>query len=82
MQRWSHPRSQVRRALGEADSAGLKVVPTKAHGHSWGYIDCPNCEGRFWVWSTPRNADDHASDIRRFIHKHRHPDGRKQAAPG
>lgn len=72
MTRWSHSKKQIRAALDEADAAGLKVAPTAAHGHSWGYIDCTDCAGRFWVWSTPQNPDNHASDIRRFIQKHRH----------
>jgi hypothetical protein len=72
MARWTHSKKQTRSALAEADAAGLKVVPTTAHGHSWGYIDCTNCAGRFWVWSTPRDADNHANQIRHFIQRHRH----------
>lgn len=51
---------------------GLKVVSTTAHGHSWGYIDCPVCAGRLYVHSTPRDQDNHARNIRRFIRKHEH----------
>lgn len=52
--------------------AGLKVVATTAHGHSWGYIDCPVCAGRLYVHSTPRDQDNHPRKIRRFIKKHEH----------
>ncbi|MBO0809630.1 MAG: hypothetical protein J2P32_15150, partial [Actinobacteria bacterium] len=75
--RWSHPRPEIRRALDEADAAGLKIEPTAAHGHSWGYIDC-SCERcdrevrRFYVHSTPRDQDNHARKIRKFVARHRH----------
>ena len=54
-----HPKKQIRAALDQADTARFKVSPTTAHGHSWGYIDCLNCAGRFYVWSTA-SADVHA----------------------
>jgi hypothetical protein len=63
--RWSHSQKQIRGGLDDAAAAGFKVDPTTAHGHSWGYIDCPNCAGRFYVWSTPASADRHARQIRR-----------------
>ena len=72
----AHGEKEVRSALGEADTVGLKVVPTKAHGHSWGYIDCPKCPGRLYVWSSPRSPGNHARDIRRFIELHQHPEGK------
>jgi hypothetical protein len=72
MPTWSHSKPEVRRALSEAHAAGLKVVPTTAHGHSWGYIDCTECSGRLYVNSTPANQDNHATKIRRFIQKHEH----------
>ena len=41
------------------------------HGH-WGVIWCPGEEGDrcprpFWVWSTPRNVQNHAKQIRRYV---------------
>lgn len=67
----------MRDALDEAQAAGLKVEPTTAHGHSWGYIDCadadcPDPKRRYYVNSTPRNQDNEADRIRRFIRKHEH----------
>jgi len=70
MPRWSHSKSEVRGALDEADSAGFAVVATMARGHSWGYIDCPKCDRRLYVHSTPKSAGNHAKQIRRFL---RHP---------
>jgi hypothetical protein len=76
MSKWSHSKKEVCHALDEAVAAGLSVTPTTAHGHSWGYIDCPQkgCGGRFYVWSTPASADRFAGKIRRFIRRHDHDD--------
>jgi len=78
MPRWSHSQAKVRSALDDAAAAGLRVMDTPgSHGHSWGYIDCvyadcTNQVRRYYVDSTPRNQDDEASKIRRFIRKHEH----------
>jgi hypothetical protein len=74
MPTWSHSKKEVRKALDDAVAAGFEVKPTDAHGHSWGYIDCPHpeCPQRQWVWSTPADQDDHARQIRRFVERHRH----------
>lgn len=77
MTRWSHSKPEIRGALDEADAAGLKVEPTETRGHSWGYIDCvhPDCtepQRRLYVSSTPRDQDNEASKIRRFIRRHQH----------
>lgn len=69
-----HPKKEIRAALDDADDAGLNVVATTA-GHRWGYVACPTCGQRLSIWSTPRNAEDHAKDIRRFTAKHLHDEG-------
>jgi hypothetical protein len=43
-----------------------------ARGHGWGYLRCPADGQRLSVWSTPKNADNHAKQIRRFITRHSH----------
>lgn len=70
----SHSKKQVRDALTDAAAAGFEVVPSDAHGHSWGYLDCPHpdCTQRFYVWSTPADADEHAKQIRRFVRRNEH----------
>jgi hypothetical protein len=78
MTRWSHRQAEVRRALDEAASAGLRIKDTPgAHGHSWGYIDCTNADcavqpRRYYVDSTPRSQGNEANKIRRFIRRHEH----------
>lgn len=68
---WSHSKKQVRKALDEAHKAGFDVKETTA-GHRWGYVRCTECGQTFSVWSTPRSADNHAKQIRRFIANHSH----------
>ena len=64
-----HPKKEIEGVLREAESAGWKVVPTQP-GHRWGVMQCgargrPEC--RMSIWSTPRNAGNHARRLRRFI---------------
>jgi hypothetical protein len=86
MTRWTHSQPEVRRALDDAATAGLKVQDTPgSHGHSWGYIDCTDSDctkpmRRKYVNSTPQDQHDEASKIRRFIRKHDHKEGRKKQA--
>lgn len=70
----SHSKKEVRRALAEAAEAGFEVKATNTRGHSWGYVDCPDaeCTMRLYVWSTPKNPNNHAMQIRRFVERHRH----------
>ena len=74
MPEWSHSKKEVRHALNDAVAAGFLVKESGGHGHSWGYINCQyaECMGRMSVWSTPRDQDDHAEQIRRFIRRPKH----------
>jgi hypothetical protein len=77
-----HPTKEVEAAVSEAELLGWRFV--KGKGHGWGRLLCPknDREGcQISVWSTPRNAEDHAKDIRRSIgrcaHAHREDDDEK-----
>lgn len=70
---WSHSKKQVRDALDEARAADFIICATTA-GHRWGYVECGKCGQHFSVWSTPKHADNHAKQIRRFVKKHGHED--------
>jgi hypothetical protein len=70
---WSHSKKQVRDALDGAHEAGFTVRETSA-GHRWGYVECGKCGQRLSVWSTPKNADNHARQTRRFLQRHGHED--------
>ena len=73
MSRWKHPKKEVDDALRHAEANGWRVVPGGAH--AWGRIYCPyndaECRcGEFCitsVWSTPKNAGNHAKALRRVV---------------
>ncbi len=63
MARRPHSKKQIQTALRYAEQNGWTVTPTKP-GHRWGKAEC----GRgcvISIWSTPRNPDSHATQIRR-----------------
>ncbi len=73
MQRTPHPNKEIETALKYAESLGWRV---EAGGsHAWGRIYCPyndkECRcGEFCIasiWSTPKNAGNHARQIRRVV---------------
>jgi len=60
-----HSKKDVEKALREAEETGCIVEQTSA-GHKWGRVITP--DGRAMsIWSTPRNPENHAKQIRRFI---------------
>lgn len=68
MNRKAHPKKEVEKALREAEKAGLVVSDASGQGHSMHVIsgDQPY---PFRVWSTPKNPDNHAKQIRRHIRR-------------
>ena len=73
MPRKKHPKQEVEEALRYAEEIVWRV---KVGGsHAWGKIYCPyndkECRcGMFCImsiWSTPKNAGDHAKQIRRVV---------------
>lgn len=67
--RTRHPKKDVEQALRFAEDHGWTVVPTTS-GHSWGHMRCPH-EGQdacqVAIWSTPKNAGNHAKRIRQRV---------------
>ncbi|HEY3984422.1 hypothetical protein [Cedecea sp.] len=73
MARQRHPQKEIEAALSYAEFQGWRVKEGGAH--CWGKLYCPwndkacRC-GEFCiscVWSTPRNAQNHARQIRRLV---------------
>jgi hypothetical protein len=70
-----HPDKTIEEAIRHAEGHGWSWI--KASGHAWGILRCPwNDEacrcGEFCqvsIWSTPRNAEAHARQIRRAVDK-------------
>lgn len=80
-ERRRHPRKEVEATLDEAEQAGWRVLPT-ASGHRWGVLRRPEAtrEGcQASIWSTPRNAENHAKQLRRVIDRCPHREHRTGA---
>jgi len=71
--RKKHPNKEIEAAIFYAESKGWRVVERK--GHAWGSLRCPHnrddCRcGQFCqmsIWSTPKNAETHARQLRQKI---------------
>ena len=61
-------------ALQILEEHGFTVTP-KSSGHAWGRVDCPTGECKASpVSSTPKNADNLAKQLRRFMQRCPHRD--------
>ncbi|WP_455427441.1 hypothetical protein [Dryocola sp. LX212] len=75
MARRIHPQKDIEAALTYAESQGWRILP--GGSHCWGKMFFPwndkTCRcGEFCIsciWSTPRNAGNHARLIRRVVDK-------------
>ena len=73
MARSRHKNKVIEEALVHAEACGWRIRPVS--GHAWGRMYCPfndrDCRcGEFCIasiWSTPRNAENHARQIRRIV---------------
>lgn len=62
---------EIRKAIAEAEKAGLNVQPlTGRSAHTWGWIICDPCGDHVQVFSTGRAPETGAKKIRAFIRKH------------
>lgn len=76
MARHRHPDKHIEKAVQYAESLGWRVE--LSNGHAWGHLLCPHAtrEGCIvGVWSTPRNPENHARQIRREVDQCPHSDG-------
>lgn len=68
-----HPNKVVRDALQYASDNGWRIV--QGGSHAWGQMYCPYNDkacrcGEFCrasIWSTPKNPENHAKQIRRIV---------------
>jgi hypothetical protein len=70
MARRKHSKKEVEEAICYAESMGWTVELRS--GHCWARIFCPHHveeKHRMSVYSTPRDAQDHAKDIKRIVDK-------------
>lgn len=68
MHRPCHPNKEIEAAVAEAEAEGWRWV--KLTGHGWGKLLCAHADRDgcvIFVWSTPKNRERHAKDIRRIV---------------
>ena len=68
MSRPRHPNKEIERVVRYAETLGWRVE--KSRNHAWGHLLCPQStrEGCIVsVWSTPRNPESHARNVRSDI---------------
>jgi hypothetical protein len=68
MTRARHPKKEVEETLQEFEATGdWTVTVVHSKGHRWGVATCrfEHRECQIGIWSTPRNAGNHARQIRR-----------------
>ncbi|PSC02703.1 hypothetical protein SLNSH_22760 [Alsobacter soli] len=70
MARPRHPSKEIEAAVQHAESKGW--ILHLSSGHAWGHLFCPlsTREGCIVpVWSTPKNAQNHAKGIIRAVNR-------------
>ena len=71
MPRGRHPKKEIEAALRDAEARGWAVA-IAATAHRWGVMTCPEesrAGCRSSIWSTPRNAGNHARQIRQALNR-------------
>lgn len=65
-----HPNKEIEQAICYAESEGWRYQASGKSAHAWGKLLCPlaSREGHSMsVWSTPRNTENHAKQIKRNV---------------
>jgi hypothetical protein len=83
MARSRHPDKHIELAVQYAEHLGWRVQ--LSHGHAWGHILCPEASRdgcSYAVWSTPKNPEGHARQLRRNIDCCAHVESTDEAISG
>ena len=70
--RSKHPNKEIEAAVRDAEAKGWRFQKAGHSAHAWGRLLCPahQREGcSMSIWSTPRNAFNHAKQIRQKVKK-------------
>lgn len=73
-----HPNKEIEAAVVYAEARGWSWF--KVNGHAWGKLYCGHHdrEGcKIFIWSTPRNAQNHAKQIMREVDRCPHKEEEK-----
>lgn len=81
-----HPDKSIRAAVRYALGKGWRFVAAGRSAHIWGKLYCPESSRRgckFFVQSTPQNAEDHAKAIVKMVDGCAHNDtGSEESSDG
>ena len=72
MKRHKHPNKTIEEAIGFAEKKGWRCYKAGNSSHAWGRLLCPfqSREGcSMSIWSTPRDNDVHAMQIKRRVNQ-------------
>lgn len=67
-QRKRHPHKEIEKVVQYAESLGWRF--RAGSGHAWAYLYCRQADRtgcKVGVWSTPKNPENHARQIRRQV---------------
>lgn len=68
--RKKHPSKEIEKAIQHAESKDWRYQKTGKSAHAWGRLLCSKRDRdgcSMSVWSTPRDADVHAKQIKRRV---------------
>ena len=81
MTRSKHPNKEIEEAIKYAEEHGWTYKSSGKSAHAWGRLLCPlhTREGhQMSIWSTPRNAYNHAAQITRKVDSCKHSDEQEE----
>lgn len=81
IRRCRHPNKEIEGAIQYAEQNGWVFKDSGNSAHSWGKLLCPlhTVDGHIiYVWSTPRNAFNHAKQIRRDVDHCQHDESEEE----
>lgn len=70
MVRQRHPNKEIENAIRHAEEKGWRYRKVGGSAHAWGRLLCPLHEREgcsLSIWSTPRNCELHARQIRKYV---------------
>lgn len=76
-----HPNKEIDHAIHYAESKGWRYQATGNSAHAWGRMLCPLAtrEGHAMsIWSTPKNMQNHAKQIKRNVDACEHSGGQNE----
>ena len=68
--RKKHPNKEIEEAIRFAVKRGWRYLESGKSAHAWGQLLCPLADReccRMSIWSTPRDPDNHAKQIKRNV---------------